>query len=84
MNDQMIAADLLAFTKASMKNYASAISETASQEVRNVLKKQLDDAICMHEKITEYMVSKGFYNAHDPERQFQMDMQAADTALNLK
>lgn len=83
MNDQMIAADFLASTKSGMKNYASAISETASPEVRDVLKKQLDDAICMHEKITEYMMKKGFYNAHDPQQQFKMDMQAADTALNL-
>ncbi|MBV4418426.1 spore coat protein [Clostridium tyrobutyricum] len=84
MNEQMIAAEFLASAKASMKNYASAISETASPEVRNILKTHLNDAICLHEKLTEYMIKKGFYNAQNPQQQFQKDIQAADTALNLK
>lgn len=84
MNEQMIAAEFLASAKASMKNYASSIAETASPEVRNILKTHLNDAICVHEKLTEYMIKKGFYNANNPQQQFKMDMQAADTALNLK
>lgn len=83
MNDQVIATDFLIATKSGIKNYAVALSEAASPEVRNTLKRQLDDAISMHEKVTDYMIDKGYYKAYNPEEQFRADVQAADTALNL-
>lgn len=83
MNDQVIATDFLIAAKAGIKNYSIALSETASPQVRDVLRRHLDDAINMHEKITNYMMENGYYHAYNPQEQFRVDMKAADTALNL-
>jgi similar to spore coat protein len=83
MTDQVIATDFLISAKSGVQNYAVAITESTSPEVRIILKKQLQDAIATHEKISNYMTEKGYYNAYDMEEQYKVDMQTSDTALNL-
>jgi similar to spore coat protein len=60
-----------------------ALTETASPEVRNILKKQLGDAINMHERIASYMINRGFYNAGNLQAQIQADIQASNTVMSL-
>lgn len=83
MNDQVVASDLLIAAKSGIKNYAAALSEAATPEVRNVLCDQLSKAVNLHEQIFNYMRDNGYYNAYDPDQQIQMDVQNADKALNL-
>ncbi len=83
MTDQVIAADLLITAKAGVRNYALALTETASSEIRNILRKHLEDAIDMHERVTTYMMDRGWYLAYDVTKQMQLDLQNAETALNL-
>jgi similar to spore coat protein len=83
MTDQVIAYDLLNSAKAGVKNYATAVTEAATPEVRAILRKQLDEAISTHEQVSNYLMKKGWYNAYDFKAQLQIDMQAAQTALNL-
>ncbi|WHX48225.1 spore coat protein [Paenibacillus woosongensis] len=83
MTDQVVAADLLIAAKSGIKNYAAALSEAATPEVRNVLCDQLSKAVNLHEQIFNYMKDNGYYNAYDPDQQIQMDIQNADNALNL-
>ena len=45
ITDSFLAGDLLAFAKATVKNYAVAITETATPALRTVLKKQLNLAV---------------------------------------
>ncbi|WP_094701858.1 spore coat protein [Brevibacillus laterosporus] len=59
------------------------LTEVATPDVRTILHKQLDDAIATHEKITNYMMSKGYYHAYNINEQIQMDMKTAKTTLNL-
>lgn len=84
MTEQVIATDFLLNVKASIKDYATAISETRTPEVREVLRKHLMAAVDTHEKILRYMMSKGYYHVHDPKEQLNVDMKVADTALGLK
>jgi similar to spore coat protein len=84
MTEQVIATDLLISAKAAVRNYAVAISETATPEVRSVLRRHLDVAIGMHERIARYMMKKGYYHVKDPEEQIKIDMKAADTAVNIQ
>jgi len=56
LNYQIIATDFLIGAKSNIKSYAAAFYETASPNVRNILTHQLNDAISMHEKITNYMI----------------------------
>ena len=84
MTDQVIATDFLLATKQGVKNYAWALAEVASPQVRDTLRRHLDTAISTHEKITNYMMSKGYYHAYDPQEQIRLDMKAADAAINLQ
>ncbi|MFP7297486.1 spore coat protein [Neobacillus niacini] len=83
MTDQVIATDFLISAKAGVRNYAVAITETGTPELKAALREQLNDAIRTHERITNYMVAKGFYHPHDLSEQLQVDLTITDTALKL-
>lgn len=83
LTDQVIATDLLISSKSAIKNYAGAIAESTTPNIKNVLKKQLDDAIKAHDKISTYMMNKGYYNAYEPQAQISMDRETSDTVMNL-
>lgn len=83
LTDQVIATDFLISAKAAVRNYAVAITETATPELKTALRQQLNDAIATHENITNYMMAKGYYHPHDLSEQLQLDLTAADTAINL-
>ena len=84
MTEQVIATDFLIAAKSGVKNYALALTEAASPEVRDVLRRQLNDAISTHERISNYVISKGYYHAYNPQEQIRIDMKAADTVLGLQ
>lgn len=84
ITEQVIATDFLIAAKAGVQNYAVAISETVSPQVREVLRKQLDTAVGTHEKIFRYMQKKGYYNAGSPAEQIKIDLNAAETVLNIQ
>jgi similar to spore coat protein len=37
----------------------------------------------LHEKITGYMMNKGWYHPYNVDEQIKLDMQSSQTALNL-
>ena len=84
MTEQVIATDFLMTAKSGIKNLALAITETSTKEVRDTLTQYLNDAIKTHEQISNYMISKGYYNPDDISRQLEMDIQATQTAVNLQ
>ncbi|KNY29353.1 spore coat protein [Pseudobacteroides cellulosolvens] len=84
MTEQVIATDFLLATKSAIKGYAAALAETATPEVRDTLRRQMDVAIGTHERITNYMMNKGYYHAYNPNEQIKVDMKAADTVLNMQ
>lgn len=83
ITDQIIATDLLISAKAGVHNYAVAITEAATPELRAALQEQLFAAIDTHEAVSNYMVAKGFYHPHNLGEQLNVDLTATDTALNL-
>ncbi|GAA0314840.1 spore coat protein [Bacillus carboniphilus] len=83
MTDQVIATDFLISTKAAVRNLAFAVTETTTPEVREVLRKELRNAVKTHEQISDYMVEKGIYHPHDLSEQLKVDLNITDTALNL-
>ncbi len=83
MTEQVIATDLLVASKSAIKNYAAALVETTTPEVKNALHRQLEDAIHTHEKISTYMMNRGYYNAFDPQAQMSMDREASDTVMKI-
>jgi similar to spore coat protein len=83
MTEQVIASDFLMASKSAIKNYAAALTETTTIEVKNALHKQLEDAINSHERISTFMMNKGYYNAYDPQAQMSMDREASDTVMKI-
>ncbi|KAA9028407.1 spore coat protein [Niallia endozanthoxylica] len=83
LTDQVIATDFLISAKSGVRNYTVAITEAATPELRDALREQLRTAIETHEKITNYMIAKGYYHPHDLSEQLQGDLTVSNTALNL-
>ncbi|WP_075981256.1 spore coat protein [Bacillus massilinigeriensis] len=83
MTDQVIATDFLISSKATVRNYALAITEAGTPELRLTLKEQLRDAVRSHERITNFMIAKGYYQPHELKGQLLVDLRASDTAVNL-
>ncbi|BAB04462.1 spore coat protein [Halalkalibacterium halodurans] len=82
MTDQVVATDMLIAAKAGIKNIATAISESATPEVRAALQQQLDQQIRFHGQMTEYMMKNGYYHPYNMEEQVRVDLAAANTALS--
>ncbi|MCZ8522642.1 MULTISPECIES: spore coat protein [Paenibacillus] len=83
MTDQVIAMDLLIAAKSGVRNYAMAVTETATPEIKAVLTQHLNEAILLHEQISTYMVERGFYHPHDVTEQISLDLANIQTALKL-
>lgn len=84
MTEQVIATDFLISAKTGVKNLAAALTEISTPEVRDTLRRYLNDAIDTHEKIFKYMVEKGYYHPDNIAEQLTVDLKAANTALNLQ
>ncbi|MBY0121328.1 spore coat protein [Bacillus sp. S/N-304-OC-R1] len=78
------AGDLLGIFKSSIRNYANAITETATPELRKVFLNQLIRAINLHERIFTYMYQKGYYPSYDFGQILHNDQNLAQKALSMK
>lgn len=77
------AASLLGFAKASIRNYANAITETATPQLREVFQKHLLAAIAFHAKTFNFMCQHGYYPAYNLEELLAHDIRMANQALNM-
>lgn len=77
------AGDLLAFSKSGVRNYAVAITETATPQLRVILSKQLNLAIKCHERIYNYMYENNLYPSYNLNELLQHDVNLAQKALSL-
>jgi len=51
--------------------------------VKKVLKRELENAIDLHDKIAQYMIEKEMYHAYDMKEQVAQDLKNAEEALNV-
>lgn len=83
MNENLIAVDMLLSAKSGVRNTAHALTEASTPEVREMLKRQLQDCINHHEQVFSYLEQKGLYNAKDFTKQIQVDQQAAQQVMQM-
>lgn len=83
LDDMAIATDFLVTAKAGVRNLAIAITETATPEVKKLLRRELDNAIDTHDKIAQYMIKNEMYHAYNVDEQVEHDLKKADIALEL-
>ncbi|MCP1565326.1 spore coat protein [Bacillus velezensis] len=79
--DMTFAMDFLIRAKEGVRNTAVALTETASPDVRALLRKQLIQGIAMHQEITDLMVSKKWFHPHDLSEQYKLDQLSAKNTL---
>ncbi|MDQ1911759.1 spore coat protein [Paenibacillus sp. GD4] len=83
LTDQVIAMDYLISVKNATINYAMAITESATPEVREALHRQLHETIAAHESIISYLMSRGVYHPYSAQEQINVDLQNIKTALSI-
>jgi similar to spore coat protein len=81
--DAAIALDYLLAVKNGVRNLAISITEIATPDAKAILRAQLDEALTMHETISQLMISKGWLHPYNVNEQFQLDIQSAQTTLQL-
>lgn len=74
---------LLIFVKTSVRNYSIAITETATQQLRDTLQKQLNAAILLHGKVYRFVHERGYYPSYDLPKMLSNDVSNANKALSL-
>lgn len=79
----MFEGDLLAFTKTGIRNYAIAITETATPALKEMLVKQMLKCIKLHDLIYRYMYNKGHYPSYNLNKLFENDLKLANEALTM-
>jgi len=77
------AGDLLMLAKTTVRNYAIAVTETATPALRAVLVKQLNAAIQLHATIYNFMYARGLYPSYDLNQLLANDVNLANTALQM-
>lgn len=81
--DSTFALDFLLTAKTGVRNYAVALTECATPEARTIVRRQLDEALALHEEIARLMMNKGWFRPYNPSEQFQLDMTSARTAVQI-
>ncbi|WP_227521941.1 spore coat protein [Bacillus solitudinis] len=76
------AGDLLAFFKTGVRNYAIAITETATPALRQVLTQHLMKVIDTHAKAYRYIYQRNLYPSYNLEELLENDVNLASKALN--
>ncbi|SET04060.1 spore coat protein F [Salinibacillus kushneri] len=82
VQDTLFEGDLLAFTKAAVRNYSIAITETATPALKEVFTKQLNSAIKLHDMVYRYMYKQGHYPSYNLNKLFSNDLKLAQRALS--
>ncbi|RUT33676.1 spore coat protein [Paenibacillus zeisoli] len=83
LTDEVIAMDFLMNAKSGVRNYAMAVTECVTPEIKQMMMKQLDEAIDSHEKIINYMMQRGLYHPYHISEQIQLDLKNIQTAENI-
>ncbi|UQW96221.1 spore coat protein [Rummeliibacillus sp. G93] len=83
LTEQVVAMDLLNSAKSGIRNYAMAITESGTPEIKATLIRHLEESLDMHEIILNYVMEKGWYQAWDRDKQTELNLQNIETVINL-
>lgn len=81
--DTTFAMDFLLRSKEGVRNIAVALTESASPDVRTLLRKQLMQGIALHQEITELMINKKWFHPYELSEQYQLDQLSANNTLKI-
>ncbi|UUZ80206.1 spore coat protein [Paenibacillus sp. P26] len=81
--DSAFAMDFLIAAKAGVRNCAVALTEAISREVRTIVRRQLEEALALHEEISQLMINKGWLNPFYLNKQYDLDLVSAETTVKI-
>ncbi|MFX3640058.1 MAG: spore coat protein [Candidatus Pristimantibacillus sp.] len=83
MADMTFAMDFLLRAKEGVRNLSIALTETASPDVRALLRNHLKHGITMHQEITELMIRKKWFHPYELNEQYQLDQLSAKNTVMI-
>jgi spore coat protein CotF len=83
MADMTFAMDFLIRAKDGVRNMAVALTETASEDARDLLRNQLHQAIALHQEIAELMIRKKWFHPYELQEQYQLDVLGAEQTVQI-
>ena len=75
---------LLIFAKNAVRNYAVAITETATPSLREKFQRHLQKAIKLHAKAFHFMLERSYYPAYHLDQLLANDLRNTSAALSMK
>ncbi|MDF2647144.1 MAG: spore coat protein [Paenibacillus sp.] len=80
---EFFAGSLLGMAKTLVRNYAIAITETATPNLREVLTKQMVSAVQLHGNVFYFMLERSYYPSYDLDQLLANDVKNAQQALSM-
>ena len=75
LSEKDIAQDLINSSKATVATLAKVLTETANPSLREVLKAELTNCVNSHHRLSDLVVTKGWYDAYaNPNQQLQSEL----------
>ena len=84
MTEKDIVTELLLTAKNALNRYCMAIGEITNPELRETLKKHINQLIDSQSQLLNYAVEKGYYRPFNPTEKYKDDLKKAYTALDLE
>jgi similar to spore coat protein len=81
--NSFFALEFLLRVKDGVRNTAIALTETITPEARVLLRSQLQQALVLHEELSQLMIEKKWLHPYRLNDQFQLDMKSADTITQI-
>ncbi len=81
--DSTIALSFLLSAKMGVQNYALALTEASSAQVRTTLLNQLQNAVALYGETADLLMAKGWFHPHDLSHQAHVDVKSAEAALMI-
>lgn len=81
--DSVLALDLLMTVKEAIRNYAVALTETTSPELRTTLHNQMEAMIDYQTEVIQLMMDKKWFHPYQLDMQQTLDIQAAQNATEI-
>lgn len=82
ITDYVIAFDLLVDARAAVSSCVTGLMSAVSPEVRQILKKQLEQTVAFQEALSDYIIDRGWTKSGDLKEQLKADVQKVQETLD--
>ena len=83
MADSALALEFLMSIKTGVRNAATALSETATPDLREAFRVQLEAGLALHEEVSNFMIKKGWLHPYNLQDQYKIDLKSIEGALMI-